>query len=114
MKQIDQLSINELSDIANNMYGNLVKAAVDIENKILVIDVEMHADAEQFLLEKGSKQENIWGINLYPNNFGTDKFVEFDSLINIRPSQKNMSRNVENEIIRKLILILIKEKIINE
>jgi hypothetical protein len=114
MKQVDSINTKELQGMADSMYGNLVKAVVDLKERLLVVDVELHVDAEQFLLENGSKQQNLWGINLYPENFGTDKFVEFDSLINIRPSQNNMSRNIEDETIRKEILTLIKEKITND
>ncbi len=111
MQQVDTISIKDLTNIAHNMYGNLVKAAVDIENELLIINLEMHVDGEQFLLENGSRQKDIWGINLYPEEFNTDKFVEFDSMINIRPSQNNISRNIEDEMIRKAILDLIKRKI---
>jgi hypothetical protein len=114
MKQVDKISVKELSDMAKNMYGNFVKAVVDLEKGLLVVDAEMHVDEEQFLLEKGSKQENLWGINLYPDNFGTDQFVEFDSMVNIRPRQKNMSRNVEDETVRKTIQDLVQEKVIND
>jgi hypothetical protein len=54
------------------------------------------------LLEKGSKQQNIWGINLYPDKTGDD-FIEFDSVTNIRPLQQNRSRGVENEKTRRKI-----------
>lgn len=95
--------------MAENMYGNLVKAVVDLRQNNLVVDAEMHADEEEYLLEHGSKQSDLWGINLYPSKFGTDEFVEFDSMINIRPRQQNMSRDVENEVIRHEIIALVKQ-----
>lgn len=97
--------------MAKNMYGSLVKAVVDLENKLLVVDAEMHVDAEQLLLENGSMQENLWGIDLYPDKFGTDEFIEFDSMVNIRPRQKNLSRSVESEITRKQIIDLVSGKV---
>ena len=105
------VSVAELSSMADKMYGNLVKAVVDLEKESLVVDAEMHADEEAFLLEDGSSQQNLWGINLYPEKFGTDDFVEFDSMINIRPSQNNMSRNVEDINIQKRIIDLIASKV---
>ena len=84
---------------------------VDLQKQSLVVDAEMHADIEAFLLENGSSQQDLWGINLYPEKFGTDNFVEFDLMINIRPSQKNMSRYVEDPTIRKQILDLVTRKI---
>lgn len=115
MKQVvDKISVNELSDMASKMYGDMVKAVVDLASGQLVVDTEMHVDAEQLLLEGGSSRENLWGINLYPEKFGTDEFVEFDSMINIRPSQKNSSRSVEDETIRQAILDLVQKKVKND
>ncbi|MBI3624478.1 hypothetical protein HY218_02475 [Candidatus Saccharibacteria bacterium] len=97
--------------MAQKMYGNLVKAVVDLKKNSLVVDGEMHADEEHYLLENGSKQQNLWGINLYPGKFGSDAFVEFDSMINIRPRQQNMSRDIEDETIRKQVLAVIAKKV---
>ncbi len=105
MKSVDTLSISELAQMAGNMFGNLVKAVVDVDQNLLVIDAELHADQEQFLLENGSKQANLWGINLYPEKFGTDEFIEFDSMINIRPKQNNRSRDVEDKALRRGLLL---------
>jgi hypothetical protein len=110
---VDKISVNELSDMASKMYGNMVKAVVDLEKHLLVVDAEMHVDEEQLLLENGSSQENLWGINLYPKKFGSGEFVEFDSMINIRPRQKNSSRSVEDETTRHAILDLVREKVEN-
>ena len=93
----------DLKPMEEKMFGNLVKAVVDIEKKILALDAEMHADLEQLLLEHGSEQKNLWGVNFYSDMTGED-FVEFDSMINVRPSQKNRSRSVEDPEIRKKIL----------
>lgn len=113
MKQVEQISVEELSAMAERMYGGLVKAVVDIDQGLVVVDAEMHVDEEQYLLEHGSKQSSLWGINLYPAKFGTAGFVEFDSMINIRPSAQNMSRDVEDEAIRLKILKLV-EKVVHE
>ena len=100
----------DLTEIAKVIFGDMVKGVVDIEKEIIAIDAELHSDLEAFLLEKNSKQENLWGINLYPEIEGDD-FLEFDSMINIRPRQHNMSRNVENSEIRKQITRLVLDKI---
>lgn len=84
----------------------LVKAVVDLENKIMAIGGEMHADEEQTLLEQGSNQENLWGINLYPDD-QTEEWIEFDSMINLRPRQGNRSRGVEDPDIQKQIVTLV-------
>ncbi len=112
MKAIDTtIDISELSSMAEKMYGNLVKAVVDLKKNILIVDAEMHADEEQYLLEEGSKQNDLWGINLYPSKFGSNSFVEFDSMINIRPRQQNMSRGVDDPKVREQIIKLIEQKV---
>ncbi len=100
------ISREKLASIATNQFGNLVKAVVDIERGIMAIGGELHADEEAILIERGSSQENLWGINLYPANVGDD-FVEFDSMVNIRPSQGNNSRNVEDSEIQEKIRIIV-------
>ncbi|MCA9351118.1 hypothetical protein KC874_05515 [Candidatus Saccharibacteria bacterium] len=114
MKTIDTISVTELTEMAENMYGNLVKAVVDINKNILVVDAEMHADEEQFLLENGSDQADLWGINLYPAKFGSEDFIEFDSMINIRPRQNNMTRGVGDPDLRKKIQTIVTKKVKND
>ena len=111
MKEVGEIGVAELNSMAASMYGNMVKAVVDIERGILIVDSELHVDQEQLLLEQGSNQKNLWGINLYPQKFGSDGFIEFDSMINIRPRQQNMSRGVENEEIKHRIIELVLGKI---
>jgi len=98
----DKISKSELVEIARNQFGDLVKAVVDIEKEIIAIGGELHADEEALLLEQDSRQENLWGINIYPNQTGDD-WIEFDSMINIRPSQGNRSRGVVDLGIQKKI-----------
>lgn len=91
-----------LLEMQEHFFGDMVKGVVDVDRKIIALDAELHADLESLLLTNGSEQANLWGINLYPEMDGED-FLEFDSLINIRPRQGNRSRDVEDEAIRKQI-----------
>jgi hypothetical protein len=103
VKIIDSpISLGELKIMAEERFGNLVKAVVDVERKIMALDGELHADEEALLLENGSRQENLWGINLYPELQGLER-IEFDSVINLRPSQGNRSRGVDDPVIREKI-----------
>ena len=106
------MTISELKKIAQQKFGNFVKAVVDVEKEIMAVDGELHADEEALLLEKGSRQESLWGINLYPELKGDD-FVEFDSMINLRPSAKNMTRGVGDPEVRKKIIEIV-NKLIKE
>jgi hypothetical protein len=112
MKKVDDtINLKDLFELAERMYGTLVKADVDIAKNILIVDMDMHADGEADLLESGSKQEDIWGINLHPDKHSTDEFIEFDSMINIRPRQQNPTRDVLDESIRQKIIDLVKAKV---
>ncbi len=88
-----------LTEMAQNFYGEMIKGVVDIDRRIMALDAELHSDLEKLLLEDGSNQESLWGINLYPDVEGDD-FIEFDSLINISPRRNNFSRDVEDEVVR--------------
>ena len=85
----------------------MIKAVVDLKKEIIALDGELHADLEALLIEKGSKQEDLWGINLYLEKPLKEK-IEYTALINIRPSQDNCSIEAESKETRKKI-----EKIVN-
>ena len=91
-----------LTEIAKNQFGDMVKAVVDLERGIMAIGGELHSDEEAVLLDQGSAQRNLWGINLYPERPASE-WIEFDSMINVRPSQGNRSRSVEHADIRQAI-----------
>ncbi len=113
MKLIETgITRDELKQMADRMFGDLVKAVVDVRKRIMVVDAELHADQESFLLETGSEQEDLWGINLYPE-FRGDEFVEFDSMINVRPSQGNRSRTIEDPEVRRRILDIVHELVVS-
>ena len=112
MKIVDKkLTIDELKQMAASTFGDMVKAVVDVDRELLALDAELHSDLEALLLENGSKQKNLWGINLYPEIAG-DEFIEFDSLINIRPSVGNRSRGVESEEMRKKIISIVAKRVV--
>lgn len=99
----DKITREELLALAHAEFKNSVKAVVDIEQGIMAVGGELHADEEVALTEScGSKREYVWGINLYPQNTGED-WIEFDSMINIKPQENNNSRNVESPEIQKTI-----------
>ncbi len=80
------ISRDQLKSIAHNQFGNLIKAVVDVEQEIIAIGGEHHVDEREFLIkEEGSKFENLWGIDLYPERTGKS-FLEFESAINLKLS----------------------------
>jgi hypothetical protein len=106
----EHIALSELSQMARNMFGSLVKAVVDIEKEIMVVGGELHADEELFLIEQSSRREYLWGVNLYPGA-PKDQLVEFDSMINVRPHLGNRTRGVESAEIRQKILRVVNKLI---
>ena len=106
----NSLSLEDLRRMAAGMFGDMVKAVVDLDRQLLAVDAELHADLEAMLLEDGSEQRGLWGINLYPD-LPPDQFVEFDSMINVRPSQGNKSRGVEDAATRQRIVAVVEQRI---
>jgi len=104
------ISKSKLKELSQRSFGTLVKAVVDIEKKIMVIDAAMHADEETHLLHHGSAQDNLWGINIYPDET-EENMIEFDSMINVRPRLHNMTRGIENEAIRNKIASIVQSLI---
>jgi len=103
---------SELLAIASEGFGDVVKAVVDIEKEIMAVGGELHADEEVLLIEQeGSKREHTWGINIYPKKTA-DEIIEFDSMINLKPSFGNRSRDVENPEVKEKIKQIIKKLVI--
>ncbi len=100
---------NELRSLLGSPFSDMVKIVVDIEQKKIALGGEMHADAEERLLNQGSKQEDLWGANIYPDR--TDEKIEYTSLINIRPSQNNRSMEVQDHEIRNAMKRIVEEYI---
>ncbi len=107
----DSISKTELGELAKERFGDLVKAVVDVERGIMVVGGDMHADEEAMLLENGSKQENLWGINIYPFS-NAEKGIEFDSVINLRPSSNNRSRGVDDPQMRERITEIVNKLVV--
>ena len=105
------IPLSDIIDIAERRFGDMAKAAVDIGRGVMAVGGELHSDEEALLLEDGAIQVDIWGINIYPAEAG-DAFIEFDSMINVRPSVNNRTRGVDDATIRDRILHVVNNLII--
>ncbi|MBS3742225.1 MAG: hypothetical protein KGY74_08905 [Candidatus Cloacimonetes bacterium] len=109
MKLISKpISKQEIIKYHNTFFETMIKAVVDIEKEIIAIDAELHADLEAHLLEKGSDQKDLWGINLYLQQKKENR-LEYTALINIRPAQNNPDMEIQSEDIKNKI-----NKIVNK
>jgi len=93
---------SELDRLVGAYFEDMVKLVVDVRREVVAIGGELHADAEQLLLEQGSRQADLWGANYYPGR-GAEGCLEYTALINIRPSQGNPSMEVQDAGTRELI-----------
>jgi hypothetical protein len=94
---------DEIAKVSQDLDG-YIKVAVDVRQKILAAGGKRHVDIEQVLLQSGSRQEDLWGGGIDWETKGLD----YDSMINIRPSQGNTSREVISSDIRKQMEELIR------
>ncbi len=96
----------ELEELAKEFYVEMVKGVADIEREIIALGGEWHMDANEVLIKDGSKQQNLWGFNIYLNK-PREEMLEYNSLINIRPKQGNKSMEIENEEIKNKIFEIV-------
>ena len=108
--EANPVSLNELRSLAQSRFGDMIKGVVDLKRGLLLLDAELHADQEAALLAEGSTQEDLWGINIYPDE-EEEHFVEFDSLINIRPTLGNRTRSVEDDNLRQRIRRIVMKRV---
>lgn len=102
----EKISTSDLKKLVGEGLDDILKAVVDIEKEIMAIGGELHSDANEPLIENGSKQDNLWGINIYPNK-PREEIIEFSSLINIRPLSGNRSMEIQlPEIKEKIIKVV--------
>ena len=105
----DTIEISELKKMADDFSGAFVKAVIDVEKDIMAVDDELHMDLMEFLMEKEeSEPKNIWGINIYPEKSGED-FIEFDSMVNIKPVLGNRNRGIDSLEIQEKIKNIVKK-----
>jgi len=99
----EKIVLEELKKKLGAEFNELIKGVVDIEKGIAAVGGELHSDANEVLLENGSAQKDVWGINIYCERQGKEDFIEYVSLINIRPLENNRSMEIQSPRIREKI-----------
>lgn len=105
----EPIDLSHVRALAAERFGDMVKGVVDVARRSMALGGELHSDEEDVLLSQGSAQTDLWGINLYPAQYGDEDWIEFDSMINVRPSQGNRSRSVEDQATRARIRAIVEE-----
>lgn len=102
---ITKHATKEQIEQASQDLAGYIKVVVDVEKEILTAGGMKHVEGEQLLLKHDSNQENLWGGGF---DVETEE-IDYDSMINIRPSQGNSSRQVMDEAIREKMDTTIKK-----
>lgn len=97
----------ELQQMAED-FGGYIKVVIDIKRGVLAGGGKRHVEDEQKLLEFGSKQENLWGGGLDLES----REIDYNSMINIRPSQNNLSRDIMSQEVRAKFDSIIKKLLV--
>jgi hypothetical protein len=100
--RVRRIDTAELARLVLLYFEDMVKYVVDVERGVVAVGGEMHADAEQLLLEDGSRQGDLWGANYYPGR-GRDGCIEYTALINIRPAAGNRSMEIQAPAVRERV-----------
>lgn len=105
MKFIGKLLNKKELEEFRKRYGDYVKLTLDIENEWIVAGGELHADGEKVLLEKGSRQDNIWGggIDL------KDKIIDTTAVLNLRPRLGNDSMEILDSAKREKFVSMVRK-----
>ncbi len=101
-----RIAPEKLASFLGRPYDDMVKFVVDIERRMIALGGEMHADAEAELLDRESRQESLWGGNYYPGR-GEVECLQYTSMINIRPSQKNVTMAVQDPKVREAMRAIV-------
>ena len=103
-----KIKLAELKPLADKMFGNIVKGVVDVERELVAIDGEMHSDLQELLVGTGSRGVDIWGFNIQPVG-NEDNWLEFDSMVNVKPLVNNRTRSIEDSETRARAEIIIRQ-----
>ena len=98
----ERIAPAELRRLVDLFFEDMVKYVIDVERGVVAVGGEMHSDAEQVLLEDGSRQADLWGANYYPGR-GREGCIEFTALINIRPAHGNRSMEIQDPAVRERV-----------
>jgi hypothetical protein len=109
----EPISKETVAAIAGEDFVDMIKGVVDVAQGIMTLGGELHVDGETILMEQaGSLREHTWGINLYPAK-PKSEWLEFDSMVNLKPAQGNRSRGVESEAIQNKIFEIVNMLIVD-
>ena len=107
---VDSIALAEVGEIAEEFYKDMVKGVADVEREVIALGGEYHMDANAALIADGSAQDNLWGFNVYPERDPED-WIEYISLINIRPALGHRTLEIKDELLRGKIKAIIEKRI---
>jgi len=106
----DSMRLSDIKILTDFWDKTMIKGVVDVNRNVVALGGQWHTDANTVLLGDGSKQEDVWGLKIYPREKG-DAVLEYISHINIRPTQNNTSMEIESDELRSLMKKIVSELI---
>jgi Protein of unknown function (DUF5674) len=98
----EPISREDLAVLVGAFFEDMVKYVVDLRLGLAAVGGELHVDAEEALLARGSQQADLWGANYYPGK-GEDGCIEYTSMINIRPAVGNRGMEILDPGLREQV-----------
>ncbi len=109
MEFVDRVLAREEILKLQKVYGGYVKLTVDLEKEWVVAGGKLHADGEKILLERGGRQDNIWGGGI---NF-ENKQIDTTAVLNLRPRLENNSLEILDNQRREKFIQIVKKYFVN-
>ena len=109
MEFIDKILTKDEIVNLQKVYGDYVKLTIDLEKEWLVVGSALHADGEKVLLERGGKQDNIWGGGIDVES----KQVDTTAVLNLRPRLGNDSLEILDTQRREKFIQVVKKYFAN-
>jgi hypothetical protein len=105
---VERLTPEQIVNLAAEIFDDMFKVVVDVERGVLAAGGALHADAEQLLLDDGSRQQDVWGANYFPAR-AIGSRLEYSALINIRPDAGNSDQNIRSEAVRAKVRCIVEK-----
>ena len=78
-------------------FDNYIKTVININKKICSAGAHLHFENEQILLKLGSNQSDLWGGGIDLETMTVDN----NAMINLRPTDNNLSNEIQDPKKRK-------------
>ncbi|MBR0173522.1 MAG: hypothetical protein IJQ21_12125 [Lachnospiraceae bacterium] len=80
----DRKSLAYIKSLQPQFFDDMVKIVIDDERQLIAVNMEMHSDLGIELYDDGSKDQDLYGANIYY----ADGTIEWSSTLNIQQNRR--------------------------